>query len=58
MPAAAVIPVSYTHLDVYKRQVLLDGVNVGHMTTNLGGKLSFSVELEKAEDVAVEIVKA
>lgn len=38
-------------------KVLLDGVNVGHMTTNLGGKLSFSVELEK-EDVAVEIVKA
>ena len=34
-------------------KVLLDGVNVGHMTTNLGGKLSFSVELEKAEDVAV-----
>ena len=39
-------------------KVLLDGVNVGHMTTNLGGKLSFSVELEKAENVAVEIVKA
>ena len=39
-------------------KVLLDGVNVGHMTTNLGGKLSFSVELEKTEDVAVEIVKA
>ena len=39
-------------------KVLLDGVNVGHMTTNLGGKLSFSVELEKAGDVAVEIVKA
>ena len=39
-------------------KVLLDGVNVGHMTTNLGGKLSFSVEQEKAEDVAVEIVKA
>ena len=36
----------------------IDGVNVGHMTTNLGGKLSFSVELEKAENVAVEIVKA
>ena len=39
-------------------KVLLDGVNVGHMPTNLGGKLSFSVELEKTEDVAVEIVKA
>ena len=33
-------------------------MNVGHMTTNLGGKLSFSVELEKAEGVEVEIVKA
>ena len=39
-------------------KVLLDGVNVGHVTTNLGGKLSFSVELEQAETVAVEIVKA
>lgn len=39
-------------------KVLLDGVNVGHMTTNLGGKLSFSVELEKAESVSVEVVKA
>ena len=39
-------------------KVLLDGVIVGHMTTNLGGKLSFSVELEKAEGVEVEIIKA
>ena len=31
-------------------KVLLDGVNVGHMTTNLGGKLSFSVELEKSRE--------
>ena len=38
-------------------KVLLDGVNVGHMTTNLGGKLSFSVELENALQVAVKIVK-
>ena len=36
-------------------KVILDGVNVGHMTTNLGGKLSFSVELEKAEQVKVQI---
>lgn len=27
------------------------------MTTNLGGKLSFSVELEKAEQIKVEIVR-
>ena len=38
-------------------KVLLDGVNVGHMTTNLGGKLSFSVELEKAEQVKVQILR-
>lgn len=38
-------------------KVILDGVNVGHMTTNLGGKLSFSVELEQAEQVKVEILR-
>lgn len=38
-------------------KVLLDGVNVGHMTTNLGGKLSFSVELEQSDCVAVEVVR-
>ena len=38
-------------------KVLLDGVNVGHMTTNLGGKLSFSVELEKAKQVKVQILR-
>lgn len=38
-------------------KILLDDVNVGHMTTNLGGKLSFSVELEKAEQVQVKILR-
>lgn len=38
-------------------KVVLDGVNVGHMVTNLGGKLSFSVELEKTEQVQVEILR-
>lgn len=38
-------------------KVLLDGVNIGSMVTNLGGKLSFSVELEKADEVSVEIVR-
>ena len=37
-------------------KVIIDGVNVGHMTTNLGGKLSFSVELEKAEQVKVQVL--
>lgn len=38
-------------------KVLLDDVNVGHITTNLGGKLSFSVELQQAEQVKVQIVR-
>lgn len=38
-------------------KVILDDVNVGNMTTNLGGKLSFSVELEKAEQVKVQILR-
>lgn len=38
-------------------KVLLDDVNVGHMMTNLGGKLSFSAELGEADKVKVEIVK-
>ena len=38
-------------------KVILDGANVGHMTTNLGGKLSFSVELEQAEQVKVRILR-
>lgn len=38
-------------------KVLLDDVNVGHMTTGLGGKLSFSVELEQAEQIRVKIVR-
>lgn len=38
-------------------KVVLDGVNVGHMTTNLGGKLSFGVELEQAEQLKVEVVR-
>ncbi|MDD3220376.1 MAG: endosialidase [Lachnospiraceae bacterium] len=38
--------------------VTLDGVEAGEMKTNLGGKLSFSVELEEAEQVKVSIQKA
>ena len=38
-------------------KVRLDDVNVGHMMTNLGGKLSFSAELGEADRVNVEIVK-
>lgn len=36
-------------------KVVIDGEEAGQMKTNLGGKLSFSVELEQAEQVAVSI---
>lgn len=39
-------------------KIFVDGENIGHMTTNLGGKLSFGVELEKAEIVKVRIARA
>lgn len=38
-------------------QISLDGKDIGHMSTNLGGKLSFSVELENAKGVSVAIQK-
>ena len=37
--------------------VTIDGEEAGQMKTNLGGKLSFSVELEQAEQVSVCIEK-
>ena len=38
-------------------EIYLDGKSIGKMKTNLGGKLSFSIELENALQVAVKIVK-
>lgn len=38
-------------------KVYVDDVNVGKMKTNLSGKLSISVELANAGEVAVKIVK-
>ena len=38
-------------------EVFIDGVNTGKMKTNLGGKLSFSVELGNAAKVEIKIVK-
>ena len=38
-------------------EIFLDGVGIGSMKTNLGGKLSFSAELENAKDVEVRIKK-
>lgn len=39
-------------------EVLVDDVNVGRMKTNLGGKLSLSVELENGGPAKVDVVKA
>lgn len=36
-------------------EIFLDGNSIGSMKTNLGGKLSFSVELENADSVDVKI---
>lgn len=38
-------------------EVFINGNNVGKMATNLGGKLSFSVELEENAEADVKIVK-
>ena len=38
-------------------QVFIDGASTGTMTTNLGGKLSFSVELDANTKAEVKIVK-
>ncbi len=38
--------------------VKVAGENIGVITSNLGGKLSFSVELEDAGEMAVEVVRA
>lgn len=38
-------------------KIFINGTDAGQMKTNLGGKLSFSVELEQAEQVAVRIEK-
>ncbi|MDO4491608.1 MAG: endosialidase [Lachnospiraceae bacterium] len=38
-------------------RVILNDSNIGNIKTNLGGKLSFSVKLEKTDEVKVEIVR-
>lgn len=54
-PKDAQITVELEEDTQYKIQI--DGVDAGEMKTNLGGKLSFSVELEQAEQVSVRIEK-
>lgn len=53
VPKDAQITVELEEDAQYK--VVIDGEEAGQMKTNLGGKLSFSVELEQAEQVAVSI---
>ena len=38
-------------------EVLIDGISSGEMSTNLGGKLSVSVELSAHQNAAVKVVK-
>ncbi len=38
-------------------EITIGGENVGTMKTNLGGKLSLSVELEDADTVAIKVIK-
>lgn len=38
-------------------KIFIDDINVGKMKTNLGGKLSLSVELKASEAVSVRVVK-
>mgnify|MGYP000254343864 FL=1 len=54
-PKDAQITVELEEDTQYKIQI--DGVDAGEMKTNLGGKLSFSVQLEQAEQVSVHIEK-
>lgn len=43
--------------DETEYKVFVDEVNVGHMKTNLGGKLNLSVELNEGTPVSVKIEK-
>lgn len=43
--------------DEAEYKVFVDDVNVGHMKTNLGGKLNLSVELNEGTPVSVKIEK-
>ena len=55
-PADAQVTLELEPETEYK--VHVDDVYVGKMKTNLGGKLSISVETEEAESVAVVVEKA
>lgn len=55
-PEDAEITVGLTAETEY--QVALDGASIGTLKTSLGGKLTFSVELNEGQPVAVKITKA
>lgn len=38
-------------------EIFKDGMSLGKMKTNLGGKLNFSVELNEEENAAIKVVK-
>ena len=38
-------------------EITIDGVSAGVMKTNLGGKLSLSVELSGSDSVAIQVEK-
>lgn len=44
--------------DETEYEVFVDGRSTGKMKTGLGGKLSLSVELENADEVAVKVIQA
>ena len=54
-PEDAEITLGLQEATEYK--ILVDGSNVGQMKTNLGGKLTLSVELNPGQTVAVKVVK-
>lgn len=43
--------------DETEYQVLVDGTDIGRMSTNVGGKLNIGVELSGAGEVTVQIRK-
>lgn len=54
-PEDAEITLGLQEATEYK--ILVDDSNVGQMKTNLGGKLTLSVELNPGQTVAVKVVK-
>jgi hypothetical protein len=43
--------------DASEYEITINGVSAGSMKTNLGGKMSMSVELSDADSVAIKVEK-